>query len=106
MKNEALFAHANETVFGSPPECQKALVGYNMSISYFHHLIREAEPVLQMVEMPRNSLATYLENGFQFSDYATFRSFPPETIKAIEECTKNFRERYEPLLRKLRPKAV
>ncbi len=102
MIKEELFAHAKEDVFGIPPDCRKALIGYNMAINYFEYLVEEAEPVLQQIEAPRHTLRMYLENGFRFSDYAALRNFPPETIQAIEDATNNFRERYEPLLRKLK----
>ena len=100
MLHEELFANAKNDVFGAPPDCHKALIGYKMAINYFECLVKEAEPVLQQIEAPRHTLSLYLKNSFRFSDYAALRNFPPETIAAIEEAANNFRVRYEPLLRK------
>lgn len=98
MYNHELFAQAKETIFGHPPQCRIALIGYNVAVNYYSSLIVEAEPVLQKIAPPKRHFYTYLKNAFEFSSYGAFRQFPAESLAALKQCADNFRARYEPLL--------
>ena len=101
MNKEDLFAQAKAVIFGNPPECRIALIGYNVAVNYYSSLIAEAEPVLQDIEKPTRHFRTYLQNAFEFSSYGAFRQFPKESFIALKDCAENFRTRYEPLLERL-----
>lgn len=102
MYNQDLFAQAKEIIFGHPPQCRIALVGYNVAVNYYSSLIAEAEPVLQNMAPPRLHFYTYLKNAFEFTSYGAFLRFPPESLATLKRCADNFRARYEPLLEGLR----
>jgi hypothetical protein len=102
MYKQELFAKAKESIFGQPPECRLAQIGYNIAVSYYSILIAEAEPVLQKLEKPRTHFQIYLKNALEFSSYGAFRQFPPESLAVLNRCSENFRTRYEPLLEGLR----
>lgn len=99
--DEETFAQAKAIIFGPPPDCRIALIGYNIAVNYYSNLIDEAEPVLQEQAQPALYFKTYLENAFQFASYGAFRQFPAESFNALKQCADNFRARYEPLLQRL-----
>lgn len=101
MQKQDLFAQAKETIFGRPPQCRIALIGYNVAVNYYTSLITEAEPVLQDIVPPQRHFQTYMRNAFEFSSYGAFRQFPAESLAALKQCAENFRTRYEPLLERL-----
>ncbi len=101
MQKQDLFAQAKETIFGCPPKCRIALIGYNVAVNYFSSLIAEAEPVLQDIVPPQRNFQTYMRNAFEFSSYGAFRQFPAESLAMLRQCADNFRARYEPLLERL-----
>lgn len=106
MTKEELFAIAKEDVFGPQPSCKKAIIGYNMAVSYFGPILIDAESVLLDMRKPHDGLAKSIENAFQFSQEKVIQSFPDETKKVISRCTRNFRTRYEPLLKEIGTKAA
>lgn len=98
MQKQDLFAQAKEKIFGHPPKCRIALIGYNVAVNYYSSLIAEAEPVLQKIAMPQRHFPTYMRNAFEFSSYGAFRQYPAESLATLRQCADNFRARYEPLL--------
>lgn len=102
MYKQEMFAKAKESIFGQPPECRLARIGYNIAVSYYSILIDEAEPILQNLEPPKKHFRVYLKNAMLFSSYGAFRQFPPESLAALRRCSDNFCNRYGPLLKDLR----
>lgn len=94
MLNDDFLAQARQAVFGEPPCCRKALVGYHVSVNYFDYILIEAEAVLLKLQMPRHTLPICLRHAFDFPSHPSFAHFPRETVKVIEDCANRFRQRY------------
>lgn len=106
MITEELFAAAKQEIFGEEPDCAMERLGRRVAISYFSTVIRDAEPVRLDLCVPHSELATLISNAFTFSGETVLDTFPVAAKAAIDQCAKNFRTRYEPLLEELTFKAA
>ena len=105
MQKEQLFAEAKKSIFGEPPACEFAIVGYNMAVSYYGGLIPDAEAAMtNPIEAPAH-LPLVLRNAFEFSSYEAIQIFPMKTLEALKRCADNFKTRYQPLVDALEAKA-
>ncbi len=105
MQKEQLFADAKKSIFGEPPTCQFAIVGYNMAVNYYGSLVAEAEAAIENPIHAPSHLPLVLRNAFEFSSYAAIQTLPKKTLHALKVCAENFKARYEPLVDALDVKA-
>jgi hypothetical protein len=98
MTREEYLLQAKTSIFGQPPACPLALIGHNMAVTYFTPLIWEAEPVLLKMSKPPAYLITQMEKAFFFPSYSVLRNLPAESMATLKQCTKNFKNRYTPVM--------